>query len=184
MMGTQEKHAGWRSRGYLPHCDAAGLVQHLVFGLADAVPDEPPADFDARMRAAWWDSAFDRGGGARCLQGEAADCVENALLHFDGARYALLAWCVMPNHVHVLLEQFPGIKLDRVVHTWKSFTANKINRIVGRTGQLWRREYFDRYIRDLDHFLEVRHYIEHNPVVAGLAECPEAWRWSSASKGG
>jgi len=118
------EHTGWRSRGYIPHCDRRGYVQHIVFGLA-AVPAQlvASAPDDVRERAAWWDAAFDRGAGACVLTGEAARMVEDALIHFDGERYRLLAWCVMPNHVHVMAGQFDGAPLDRVVHAWKSYTA-------------------------------------------------------------
>ena len=171
----------WRSRGYIPHCDHAGYVQHIVFGLADAVSGAPESD-DTERRTAWWDAQFDRGAGACLLRGDAATIVEEALLHFDGERYRLLGWCVMPNHVHVLAEQFASASLDRVVHGWKSWTANAINRLHGRTGRLWRREYFDRYMRTDEQFWTTRRYIEMNPVAAGLCHAPHDWPWSSASR--
>src|SRR5574341_1109150 len=109
-----------------------------------------------------------------------AEIVENALLHFDGERYALHAWCVMPNHVHTLFTPETGFKMSRITHSWKSFTANKCNQVLNRTGKFWEREPFDRYIRNEQHYRNALAYIENNPVKAGLCEKPEDWRWSSA----
>jgi putative transposase len=109
---TIDPHSGWRSRGHLPHFDAPGLVQHVVFRLADSLPSHirdslantPRAD---RVEAV--DTALDRGYGRRDLIiPEVAHIIEQALLRFDGERYLLIAWCVMPNHVHVLLEAGGG----------------------------------------------------------------------------
>ncbi len=101
------------------------------------------------------------------------------LRHFDAERYRLLAWCVMPNHVHTLVEMMVGFPLEDVVHSWKSYTAHEINRILGRRGRVWQPEGFDRYIRDEKHFNRVIGYIEDNPVSAGLVRSAEDWPWSS-----
>ncbi|HAT10367.1 MAG TPA: isochorismate synthase, partial [Planctomycetes bacterium] len=100
-----------------------------------------------------------------------------AILHFDGARYRIHAWCVMPNHVHVLVELPPGIQLAGIVHSWKSFTAKAANARLGRTGEFWQPEYFDHLIRDQADFAHAVRYIEQNPVMAGLT----AWRWVSGT---
>jgi hypothetical protein len=77
------RHAGWRSRGYLPHCDARELVQHIIFGLADAMPRSVPSRLtDPTQRGAWADKQFDAGHGARILVNPAyAQIVEDALPH-------------------------------------------------------------------------------------------------------
>ncbi|HEX2885274.1 MAG TPA: transposase [Vineibacter terrae] len=106
--------------------------------------------------------------------------VENALLHFDDDRYKLLAWCVMPNHVHVLVECDARHSLSNVVQSWKSFTAKAINAALRRTGRLWAPDYFDRYVRDNAHFAAIVSYIESNPVKAQLVDQAQDWRWSSA----
>ena len=112
---------------------------------------------------------------------EIASLVRDALLKFDGERYRLLAWCVMPNHVHVLIKQVQGFPLAGIVRSWKVFTARKANAILGRTGTFWMREYHDRRIRDEGHLNRAIVYIEHNPVKAGLCGRPEDWAWSSAT---
>jgi len=111
-----------------------------------------------------------------------AEIVQNALLYFDGLRYSLHAWCVMPNHVHVLLTPESGFDLSGITHSWKSFSANKCNKLLGRTGSFWRTESFDRFIRNERHFQKAVVYIEKNPVNAGLCEKPEDWKWSSARR--
>jgi putative transposase len=157
------QHAGWRSRGYIPHCDGAGIIQHIILSTIAAPDGREP---DSRQHF------FE--------QPEAAAIIENALLHFDGERYRLLAWCVMSNHVHVIVEQMDGWPLANVIHSWKSFTANEVNRLLGRTGAVWLREYFDRFMRNDEHFSTTIAYVESNPVKAGLVERAEDWRWSSS----
>jgi REP element-mobilizing transposase RayT len=87
----------------------------------------------------------------------------------------------MPNHVHVLIGTCPGYKLDGVVHSWKSFTAHAVKRLVRQTGAFWAPEYFDRYMRDDMHLATTRAYIEENPVKAGLCRGPAQWPFSSAA---
>jgi len=157
-------------------------VQHIVFGLDDAMPRSVPSSLaDAAKRADWADREFDRGHGSRLLANRihAAE-VERCLLHNDAEHYALAAWCIMPTHVHVVVEQFNGHSLAEVVQAWKSVTSHVINRSERRRGALWRREYFDRFMRSEEQFTWTVAYVENNPVVAGLVQAPEEWPFSSA----
>ncbi len=175
---------GWRSRGYLPHCDERGLVQHIVFGLDDGFRSPPPSIDSSTERALWADREFDAGRGSRLLgKSQHAKKVQDCLLHGDGdgERYALAAWCVMPSHVHVLVEQFERHTLSDVVQKWKSVSAHAINRAEGRKGRLWQPEYFDRFMRSAEQFEWTVGYVENNPVAAGLVERPEDWQFSSAT---
>jgi putative transposase len=180
-------HSGWRSRGYLPHFDSPEVVQHIAFRLADALPPAamtearslPPTERIARML-----EALRHGYGARLLSNPLiAEMVEHALLHFDGQRYRLLAWCIMPTHAHVLVEQMEGHTLAAAVHSWKSFTAKAANRALDRSGSFWAAEYYDRFMRNEAHLETTRAYIVNNPVVAGLCASSEDWRYSSAWNG-
>lgn len=174
--------SGWRSRGYLPHCDERGLVQHVVFGLHDSYRAPPPHLEGAIERALWIDRELDVGRGSRLLaQAKHAETVEECLIFGDAHRYALAAWCVMPTHVHVLVEQFEGHSLSSIVQKWKSVSARAINKAEGRTGRLWQPEYFDRFMRSEEQLAWTVAYIENNPVAATLAEKPEDWRFSSAN---
>lgn len=86
----------WHSRGYLPHCDVAGLIQSITFRLADALPNDVlkrllDEHADGTQRHEGIEQWLDRGHGACWLaKAEIAVIVENALLHFDGQRYHLL----------------------------------------------------------------------------------------------
>ena len=162
---------GWHDRGYLPHLDGYGITQHVVFRLADALA---PGAEDG-------DDALDLGHGSAVLHAAAcARAVAETLFHFDGDHYALRAWCVMPNHVHVLVATSAAHEIGAVVRSWKTFSARRINTILARRGRLWAHDYFDRFMRDDAHFATSRRYIEMNPVKAGLCARPEDWPFSSA----
>ena len=96
-----------------------------------------------------------------------ASLVIDNWLRFDGVRYELLAWVVMPNHVHVLVEIMDGNSVSRIVHGWKSFTAKVIARVAEVRSGIWRPDYWDRVIRDGHHFNAAVEYIVDNPVKAG-----------------
>lgn len=141
-------------------------------------PGEKQRQIELRRRV---EEYLDAGHGACWLRRpDVAALVEGALRHFDGERYRLLAWCVMPNHVHALIETREGFPLADVLHSWKSFTSRKVGNLVGRTGEIWQREYLDRYVRHAEHYQAVVAYIEENPVKAGLATLKTDWPWSSA----
>jgi REP element-mobilizing transposase RayT len=191
-----EPHApmGWHARGYLPHLDDPDQIQSVNFRLADAMP-QPLVD-------AWLEELktleekdrrrellrrvekyLDAGHGSCALKmPEAARIVESALLFFHEDRYVLHAWTVMPNHVHVLFQPLPARRLGEILTSWKSFTSNKINRLLGREGRFWFPEYFDRFMRNEEHFWNEVAYIENNPVAAGLCRRPEDWTFSSSRR--
>ena len=173
---------GWYSRGYLPHFDSPERIQHVVFRTADSLPAHLRPDvIGVRRLSEALDGLLDLGAGACPLSDVlAATTVEHALLHFDSERYRLLSWCVMPNHVHVLLEQIEGARLADIVKSWKAYTAAVINKHFGSAGRFWARDYFDRFMRDEAHLAQTVAYIENNPVKAGLCNEPSQWRFSSA----
>ena len=95
--------------------------------------------------------------------------------------YRLHAFVVMSNHVHVLFE--PLAQVARITRTLKGFTARRANEVLHRIGQLfWQDESFDHWIRNAREFERIVHYIENNPVKAGLASRASLWPWSSATK--
>ncbi len=191
----------WYSRGYLPHLDSPGLLQFITFRLADSLPQETLRALEDELRSvseAGRESArrrkieqwLDAGMGCCALRHpEVARYVQASLLHFHGERFQLHAWCVMPNHVHVLIE--PLRDLASIVQGWKSFSARWVLRNRARLGldiregeRFWMREYWDRYIRDEKHYLSSVNYIHQNPVAAGLCGAAEEWPWSSAGSAG
>lgn len=180
----RREHRGWHVPRKLPHFDAAELTQAVTFRLADSLPaaivearrGEGAVAYRRRIEA-----ALDAGRGSCLLRDpQNAAIVEAALRHGDGRHYELHAYTVMPNHVHALITQREGAPLADIVHRWKSWSAKEINRRTRRTGQLWQRDYYDRYMRDDAHFDAALYYIEQNPVAAGLAATAADWRFGSA----
>ena len=181
-------------RGRLPHWEAERGTYFVTFRLADSLPQPVRESFEferqdiiktAQQQGRELTSAerkrldqlfseridqhLDRGAGACHLaRPEVADLVARALQHFDGKRYRLEAWCVMPNHVHAVFTTFPGHFLDKILHSWKSFTANQANRILGLTSPFWQREYYDRLVRNGTERNRFIRYVVDNPVRANL----------------
>jgi putative DNA methylase len=147
--------------------------------------NEGITDVDFRKRI---ENYLDSGYGECWLKEvKIASLVQDTLWHHDGKRYRLIAWVVMPNHAHlllrpmeILLRPMENEHLSHILHSIKSYSAQKANNILGRNGTFWQRESFDRYIRNADHFVNVIRYIKNNPVKAGLCEKPSDWRFGSA----
>jgi REP element-mobilizing transposase RayT len=128
------------------------------------------------------ESYLDRGLGECWLrQPVIAELTEGALRFFDGERYQLGAWVVMPNHVHLLVDVWE-VPLSELVKSWKDFTAKKANRLLQRQGAFWEREYLDTVIENEAHRQTAVRYIENNPVKAKLVLDPKEWPWSSARR--
>ena len=124
------------------------------------------------------ESSLDAGAGRCFLRDTAiAQAVVNALQEFDGSRYLLFAWSVMPNHIHVLFQTIGKIPLANILHSWKSYSAKAANRILGRSGEFWQREYYDHLIRSEAEFDRAVRYIMDNPSKAGLKNWPWVWSW-------
>jgi putative transposase len=112
---------------------------------------------------------LDEGHGSCLLaKPENAEIVAKAMEHFDGERYLLGDYVVMPNHVHVLLVPLDGFSLTEILRSWKTFSAREINVREGRSGGLWQRESFDHIVRSREQLERIREYIAENP--AGLGE--------------
>jgi REP element-mobilizing transposase RayT len=198
---------GWHQRGYLPHCDFPGLVQFVTFRLWDSMPSSCRSEWEQllaiendRERRTKLENYLDRGlGECRLREPTTARLAESALLHFHDARYELRAWCVMPNHVHVLVQiwRFP---LWKIVRSWKRFIATNADaperrpparldqssdtNSPGRRPALqplrWQREYWDTFMRDESQERTAIRYIENNPVKSLLCRTADQWEFGSA----
>jgi putative transposase len=112
---------------------------------------------------------LDRSYGACPLRDpRAAQIVADALRHFDGARYCLGDFVVMPNHVHVLVGLLGGAEIEALCQSWKKFSAGEINRLLDRRGRFWQEESFDHLVRSVEQFEHFERYIVENPERAGL----------------
>lgn len=166
----------WRLFGSLP----PSTISTARIGCATT----PPSNISAGRKFKEMDSILDTttSGPFWLKDSEIARCVTNAV-HFGAKKlnfYALHAFVVMPNHVHLLIT--PLVSIPRITNGLKGVTARDANAILNRTGQhFWQDESFDHWVRNHAQFERIRAYIESNPVSAGLTTRPEVWPWSSAS---
>jgi len=122
------------------------------------------------------------------LAGEVVD----SLYHFAGERYDLLAFVVMPSHLHWVFLPLEGwvsslgesaqvrTPRERIVHSLNRYTGRECNRLLERTGSFWQHESYDHWVRDVEELERIILYVEGNPVKAGLVASPEDWPFSSA----
>lgn len=108
--------------------------------------------------------------------------VLDSLRYWDGKKWQVFAAVVLSDHVHVLAKFLPNsgggfYDLGEILHSVKSFSAQKISQQRGRKGSIWQDERYDRIVRDESEFLEKWNYIRNNPVKSGLAATPEDYFW-------
>lgn len=124
-----------------------------------------------QLRQRIWNNCLDDCHGASVLRDPAnAQIVAETLLHFDGQRYDLERFVVMPNHVHLLVQMRHGHALRKQYESWMRFSARQINHRLGRHGELWQSEPFDHVVRSEWQFQYLQTYCSENPVKAGLKE--------------
>jgi putative transposase len=175
----------------LPHWQQEGAVYFITFRLADAIPSRLRNQWEAE-REAWlrvhpqpWSCEIeleyhqrfsgaiehwlDAGHGS-CLLREpkCAEVVSETIRHFEGERVVMIAAVVMPNHAHALFVQNPEWPLEKLLRSWKGFSARQINKLLERSGSFWQRDYFDRLVRDEKHFANCVRFIRRNPEKARL----------------
>ncbi len=194
-----------RTRNHLPHWRLERATYFVTFRLADSIPQVqlrlwqeereswlqahgigPERSLDSLAEAerlayhrrftVRFHEWLDAGEGECWLRRpECAEVVAGALRHFDGQRYALDAFVVMPNHSHALLTPQEGWELSAVLHSWKSFSAHEINRRLNRRGPVWQKESYDHIVRSEEQFAHYRRYIRQNPVKARLRPGEYLW---------
>jgi putative transposase len=176
----------------VPHWQQDGATYFVTFRLADSLPKNQldqwrterdgwlkvhPKPWTAKQDAEYHrqfsarlEGWLDQGAG-KCLlsKTETRMLVEAALREFDGARHAHHAWVIMPNHVHALFSLAPRRKLESILHQWKGSSARAINGQLKRAGPVWTKDYFDRMVRDAEHFWRCARYIRRNPMKAKLS---------------
>ena len=189
--------------GNLPHWQQKNVWYFITFRLADSIPADVTEEIKSE-RELWLkinpkgkdgsyskeelneyyrlfservETLLNAGKGSCVLRNEkTAKIVADALLHFNNQRYVLDEWVIMPNHVHVLVKLLAEYKLPDILHSWKSFTANKINEQHGKKGQLWMHESYDHIVRNEKALHAIRNYIRQNPAKAGivLPDCAQS----------
>ena len=193
-----------RDRGRLPHWEAEGATYFVTFRLGDSLPQKVLASYQFERQdivltaqrqgrqltpfelkrldelfSERVETFLDTGAGACHLnKPEIAGRVAGALQFFEGERYRQLAWCVMPNHVHTVFRPLPGWTLERILHSWKSFTSKEANKLLKSEGQFWKPEYYDHLVRSEEDFYGCVEYVASNPEKAGLRD----WKWVRVAK--
>ncbi|MCG2715979.1 MAG: transposase, partial [Candidatus Marinimicrobia bacterium] len=119
-----------------------------------------------RLFSKRYDDLLDNGYGS-CILAEPdnKEIVENAVKYFDGERYYLDKFVVMPNHVHIIVIPRNEWTLSKITHSWKSYTANELNKLTNQSGPVWMPESFDHIIRSPKQLERIRQYIEDNPMI-------------------
>jgi REP element-mobilizing transposase RayT len=197
-------------RRNLPHIQPPGGTLFITFRLAGSIPADvlamlhaeadrifaeleaaPPSleranrlYLEQRRFFGKWDAFLDQGTGPDWLRNpEIAKLVADAMHFHDGTRYELLTYCIMSNHVHVVLtpllktadEYYP---LAQIMHTLKGYTAGQANRLLDRSGAFWLHESYDHWVRDTAELERIVAYVVNNPVKAGLTSDWQTWPWT------
>jgi type I restriction enzyme R subunit len=200
-------------RRRLPHWDLPGGTYFVTSCLAGSIPAEGlirirelqnewlsrrPRDRSPGWKVRLWKTMFvewerwlDQTPAARHLESpELAPIVAQSLQHFHEVRYDLIAYVVMPSHIHWLFrplaEWASTVPVDKsprelILHSVLSFTANECNKVLKRSGAFWQGESYDHCVRDEGELERIANYIEMNPVKVGLCQRPEEWKFSSAN---
>lgn len=181
--------------GNLPHWNQSGKIQFITFRLGDSLPKSRITELN-NLRATFlannpqpWNMAttqeywkltgpvesrlLDNGYGSCIFKNqEIRTILSDCLQYLNGKDYNLIAYVIMPNHVHLLIKTYEiGKKLSAIMHSIKSFSANKINKLINnRSGSLWMKEYFDRIIRSETHLNSCINYIISNPRLLNPGE--------------
>lgn len=177
------QHLVWSKQ--LPHWHQDGKYIFVTFRLADSLPQSKLNEFRAE-KSKWialhpvpWseeeekeyhskfstviDKWLDSDYGSCILRNEKCRAIVEKALHFyDTKRYELIAYVVMPNHVHLLVRMLEQHEVLNTIYNIKNFTAKEINKTLGTYGKIWQSESFDRIIRNEDHLKRVIHYIVRN----------------------
>ena len=172
--------------GYLPHWLQNGKMQYVTFRLADSLPqskiselrsaisnfnESNPKPWDKETFIKYWkivgpieEDLLDKGYGDCILQNADIRKIFTTVLWFNASKlYDIVAYVIMPNHVHLILLLYENQHLENIIYKLKGFTANRINRFLHRKGKVWMSSYFDRIIRSERHLQQYISYIENNP---------------------
>lgn len=178
-------------RRNLPHWHKDKCIQFVTFHLADSLPASVRSELQSLKTSflksnpepwtlettAQYNKLFptkvneylDAGYGGCCLKhANCAKVMADALDFFDGDRYILHRYVIMPNHVHMLVELNGCYNLSNICKSWKNFSALQINKIMKLNGKLWHHESWDRMIRNERHYNNVIAYIEKNIQLGGV----------------
>lgn len=198
-------------RRHLPHIQPPGATMFITFRLANSIPMQVLrqleqeqqeqeralsniSDLHERAKQAElldrkffgkWDRLLDFSPNEPywLREPEIAQLVTNSLHYQDSKRYMLEAFCIMPNHVHLVCTPLAESEdtfysVSAIMHAIKRHTAFHANKLLKRTGDIWHHENYDHYVRNDDELSRIIEYVLHNPISAGLVKSLEKWNWS------
>ena len=156
----------------LPHMDALGHYQFLTFRTNESVDDYvskilSEQNIKSSIRQYKIDTYLDNSKNGAYLNDEILEYLHTFLRNLDDDLYELISFVIMPNHVHLLLKQ--RNTLTDTLRIIKSKSAIEINKVLKKNGKFWASEYYDKVIRDEEHFIKVYDYIKNNALKAGLS---------------
>lgn len=161
------------------------LVQRQLEQIKDKQERSKRAVLEEKRFFGKWDKMLDTAStGPFWLRDDKIATVVVKSLHYqDKKRYQLEAFCVMPNHVHLVFtplaqDETNYYSISTIMHSLKRYTAREANQILKREGDFWQHENYDHYVRDDREFQRIVNYVLNNPVNAGLVSSPEEWKWS------
>ncbi len=202
------KHSYHRN---LPHIQIEGATLFVTFRLAGSLPVEvikrlsneketsefelakirnskectEKTDVESRRLFGKWDDALDTSASnvRHLADPRIADLVSESLRFRDGKVYELIAFCIMPNHVHVVFTPLKEsdekyFSLSHIMHSLKRHTAREANLILGCEGEFWQHESYDRVVRNNSELERIVKYVLYNPVKAGLTDNWQNWKWN------
>lgn len=165
--------------------DESQQLQLKLSSILDTNLRATKADYYQRLLFGLWDNAIhiDRSGRRWLSMAEVATLIWDSILQRDGKVYSLQACCIMPNHVHMVFTPLlrtadEYYSLATIMASLKGYTAREANRLLGRKGQFWQHESYDRVVRDEDELMRILAYVIDNPVKAGLVKDANAWPWT------
>ncbi len=186
MFYDRNKDIEIRFSGNLPHMHQDETLQSVTFRLGDSLPqsvckdlierkklfmEKHPQPWDTQTKLMYWKEIgpiehkyLDNGYGACWLKyPECRQKLIEALAYKDEVNYLIDSYVIMPNHVHLLIQPIGRNKLEDIMHSIKLYSAREINKIVGRKGKFWMKEYFDRMVRNEKDYYRCQRYILANP---------------------
>ena len=199
-------------RRHLPHWQPKNATFFITFRLAGSLPSSAivrlkrekvelqcrldkhklnpklSSSIEAKIFSTYEEILDSNLGGPHWLaRSDIAEILTESIEYRNHKKYDLIAYCIMPNHVHMILKllthnlkdvESKDYPLTRVLQGLKSYTALIGNRKLNRSGPFWQSESYDHVIRDYDELERVIIYTLNNPVKAGLAVHWKKWRHS------
>ncbi len=189
-------------RRHLPHLYLPNAVYFITFRLAGSLPYHAIEELQEKSRLQKkhkisfvdFDRALEKtiGDVGWLAHAAIADMIAEAIRFQDGKEFRLVAFCIMPNHVHLVIglgdcdmlghvrqvSNLSNKTMSEIMHSLKRYTARKANKILMRSGPFWQDESYDHVIKDDAELERIINYVVYNPVKAGLVKNWRDWKWN------